>query len=134
MLKDLLSAANLLQLDYVRDACADFLKTQLDPSNCLGINKFADVHNCLELLNISKAYIKKQFVYDLQNLTLWFCQKIVYIFIIISREVVQFDEFLSLSSEDVIKLISCDDLFVPFEEKVSKQKLIIVIFQYCRSN
>eukprot|EP00102_Acyrthosiphon_pisum_P021695 XP_016658905.1 PREDICTED: ring canal kelch homolog isoform X2 [Acyrthosiphon pisum] len=91
----LLPAANLLQLEYVTSACADFLITQLDPSNCLGIQRFADVHNCVELLISSEAYIKKQFL-----------------------EVVQFDEFLSLSSEEVIKLISCDDLFVPLEEKV----------------
>jgi len=100
----------------------------LDSSNCLGIQKFADVHNYVELLTSSETYIKKQFLYDLHKLILWFRQKILYIFIIISREVVQFDEFLSLSFEEVIKLISYDDLFVPSEEKVSKLKLVIVIF------
>jgi len=39
--------------------------------------------------------------------------------IIIFREVVKCDEFLHLSCEKVIQLISCDDLAVPFEEKVS---------------
>lgn len=82
----------------------------------------------MELLTSSETYIKKQFLYDLHKLILWFRQKILYIFIIISREVVQFDEFLSLSFEEVIKLISYDDLFVPSEEKVSKLKLVIVIF------
>jgi len=38
----------------------------------------------------------------------------------IFRDVVKSDEFLSLSSEDVIKIISCNDLAVPYEEKVSK--------------
>jgi len=33
--------------------------------------------------------------------------------------VVKGDEFLSLSFEDLVKLISCNDLAVPFEEKVS---------------
>jgi len=42
--------------------------------------------------------------------------------IIIFREVVKHDEFLSLSSEEVIELISCNDLNVPFEESVSNQK------------
>jgi len=37
---------------------------------------------------------------------------------IIFREVVKSDEFLSLSSEDVVKIISCNDLAVPFEENV----------------
>jgi len=36
------------------------------------------------------------------------------------REVVKVDEFLSLPSEDVVKIISCNDLAVPFEENVSK--------------
>ena len=40
--------------------------------------------------------------------------------IIIFREVVKSDEFLSLSFEDVVKIISCNDLAVPNEEKVSK--------------
>lgn len=38
--------------------------------------------------------------------------------IIISREVVKGDEFLTLSSQELVKLISCNDLAVPFEENV----------------
>ncbi|XP_015372407.1 PREDICTED: kelch-like protein 2 [Diuraphis noxia] len=93
--QDLLPAANLLQLDYVKDACVKFLLTQLDPSNCLGIRAFADLHNCLELTTSSEAYIRKKFL-----------------------DVVKGDEFLSLSTEEVIKLISSDVLNVPSEEKV----------------
>ena len=33
----LLPAANLLQLTDVRDACCEFLQSQLHPTNCLGI-------------------------------------------------------------------------------------------------
>ncbi|XP_025192493.1 kelch-like protein 2 [Melanaphis sacchari] len=96
----LLPAANLLQLNYVTDACVDFLKHQLDSSNALGISRFADLHNCSELLSKSQAYIKKQFI-----------------------EITKCDEFLSLSSEELINLISCNDLFVPSEEKVFKSVL-----------
>jgi len=39
---------------------------------------------------------------------------------------VKYDEFLFLSSEEMIKLISCNDIDVPFEEKVSELKIIIV--------
>lgn len=39
--------------------------------------------------------------------------------IIIFREMVKYDEFLSLSPEEVIKLISYNYLVIPFEEKVS---------------
>eukprot|EP00102_Acyrthosiphon_pisum_P025127 XP_016662337.1 PREDICTED: ring canal kelch homolog isoform X4 [Acyrthosiphon pisum] len=91
----LLPAANVLQLEYVINACAEFLQKQLDASNCIGIRAFADLHNCTELLASSETLIKKQFL-----------------------EVVKSDEFLSLSSEDVVKIISCNDLAVPYEEKV----------------
>jgi len=65
--KVLLPAANLLQLDNVKDACIKFLQTQLDPSNCLGIRAFADLYNCLELSTSSEAYIRKKFLYDKFN-------------------------------------------------------------------
>lgn len=44
--------------------------------------------------------------------------------IIIFREVVKYEEFLSLSPEEVIKLISCNYFTGAFEEKVSNLKLI----------
>ncbi|XP_025203650.1 kelch-like protein 2 [Melanaphis sacchari] len=91
----LLPASNLLQLEFVRGACIEFLQKQLNPSNCLGIRAFADFYNCAELLSSSEAYIKKQFV-----------------------KVIEGDEFLSLSSEELIYLISSNDLNVAFEEKV----------------
>jgi kelch-like protein 2/3 len=50
----LLTAANLLQLSEVRDACCEFLASQLHPTNCLGIRSFADLHGCTELLITSE--------------------------------------------------------------------------------
>ncbi|KAH8324556.1 hypothetical protein KR074_011067 [Drosophila pseudoananassae] len=91
----LLTAANLLQLTDVRDACCDFLQTQLDASNCLGIREFADLHACVELLNYAETYIEQHF-----------------------NEVIQFDEFLNLSHEQVISLIGNDRISVPNEERV----------------
>lgn len=91
----LLTAANLLQLTDVRDACCDFLQTQLDASNCLGIREFADLHGCVELLNYAETYIEQHF-----------------------NEVIQFDEFLNLTHEQVINLISNDRISVPNEERV----------------
>ncbi|KAL4085445.1 hypothetical protein QTP88_027304 [Uroleucon formosanum] len=93
--KGLLVAANLIQLDYIKKVCEEFLQTQLNPSNCLRIRAFADLHNCTELMSNSDAYIKKHFL-----------------------EVVKYDEFLSLSHEEVIQLIACSDLTVSFEENV----------------
>jgi len=48
--------------------------------------------------------------------------------VIIFRDVVKGNEFLSLSTEKVIELISSNVLNAPFEEKVSKLKLIIVLY------
>lgn len=91
----LLPAANLLQLTDVRDACCDFLQSQLHPTNCLGIRAFADIHGCLELLSIAEGYVEQHFT-----------------------EVVECEEFLSLTSQQVTKLISSDRLTTPSEEKV----------------
>ncbi|XP_049826565.1 ring canal kelch homolog isoform X2 [Aethina tumida] len=91
----LLPAANLLQLTDVRDACCDFLQAQLHPTNCLGIRAFADLHGCLELLTHSETYIELHF-----------------------PQVVECEEFLTLSHQQVSKLISSDRLTVPSEEKV----------------
>ncbi|XP_060872931.1 kelch-like protein 3 [Metopolophium dirhodum] len=91
----LLPAANFFQLDFVKIACIEFLQTQLDPQHCIGIRAFADLHNCLELLSSSEAYIRKKFL-----------------------DVVKGKEFLSLSTEEVIELISSNVLNAPSEEKV----------------
>lgn len=45
---------------------------------------------------------------------------LILFFFFYHREVVEGDEFLSLSSEQVVKLISSDELTVPSEEKVGK--------------
>ncbi|XP_016660877.1 ring canal kelch homolog isoform X2 [Acyrthosiphon pisum] len=91
----LLPASNVLQLDFVNRACVEFLQKQLDVLNCIDIKKLADLHNCTELMSSSEAYIKQNFL-----------------------EVIKGDEYLSLSCEDLGNLISCNDLAVPFEEKV----------------
>ncbi|OWF47771.1 kelch-like protein 2 [Mizuhopecten yessoensis] len=91
----LLPAANILQMTEVRDACCEFLQSQLHPSNCIGIRAFADLHACTDLLQYSQTYIEQHFV-----------------------DVVQHDEFLSLPSSEVAKMISSDRLTVTSEEQV----------------
>ncbi|XP_060874118.1 ring canal kelch homolog isoform X2 [Metopolophium dirhodum] len=91
----LLPAAIFFQLDYVKGVCVEFLQKQLNTSNCLDIKEFAEFYNCMELLSSSTEYIKKHFL-----------------------KIVEADEFLSLSSEEVINLISRTDINVPFEEKI----------------
>jgi len=91
----LLPAANLLQLTDVRDACCEFLQSQLHPTNCLGIRAFADLHGCLELLSCTESYIERHFT-----------------------EVLECDEFYGLTPEQVAQLIASDTITVPSEEKV----------------
>ncbi|KAF2897552.1 hypothetical protein ILUMI_08620 [Ignelater luminosus] len=91
----LLPAANILQLTDVRDACCEFLQAQLHPTNCLGIRAFADLHGCLDLLSHAESYIEQHF-----------------------PEVVECEEFLTLSHQQVSKLISSDRITVDSEEKV----------------
>jgi len=50
------------------------------------------------------------------------------------RDVVKGDEFLSLSIEEVIKLISSDVLNVPSEEKVSKPVMCNLGFKCSSGN
>merc|ERR1719305_1713774 len=91
----LLPAANLLQLTDVRDACCEFLQSQLHPTNCLGIRAFADLHGCLDLLTSTESYIERHFT-----------------------EVLECDEFYGLTPEQVAQLIASDTITVPSEEKV----------------
>ncbi|XP_066497053.1 kelch repeat and BTB domain-containing protein 7 [Hoplias malabaricus] len=57
----LYAAANMLQLEYIRHACADFMTRRLDLSNCTGILKFADTFDNLELKCKAQAFIAKNF-------------------------------------------------------------------------
>ncbi|KAM4586731.1 kelch-like protein 3 isoform 1-T1 [Fundulus diaphanus] len=91
----LLPAASLLQLMDVRQVCCEFLQSQLHPTNCLGIRAFADLHTCTQLLSQAHAYAEQHF-----------------------SEVVQGEEFLTLSLQQVSSLISSDQLTVSTEEKV----------------
>ncbi|KAJ8386390.1 hypothetical protein AAFF_G00170950 [Aldrovandia affinis] len=93
--QELLPAACLLQLKGVKRACCDFLDSQLDPSNCLGIRDFAETHNCLDLMQAAELFSQKHF-----------------------PEVVQHEEFMLLSQEEVEKLVKCDEIQVDSEEPV----------------
>ena len=91
----LLSAANLLEILPVRDACCDFMEQSMDDSNCIGIHCFAEAHACLDLQKKSKEYILHNFV-----------------------SVCMLDEFVTLEQAKLIEIISDDNLEVNFEEVV----------------
>uniref|UniRef100_A0A3P8NKR9 Kelch-like protein 20 n=1 Tax=Astatotilapia calliptera TaxID=8154 RepID=A0A3P8NKR9_ASTCA len=94
----LLPAACLLQLAEIQEACCEFLKRQLDPSNCLGIRAFADTHSCRELLRIADKFTQHNF------------QEV--------RTHIQLEEFMLLPANQLIDIISSDELNVRSEEQV----------------
>ncbi|KAH8864067.1 Kelch-like protein 2 [Schistosoma japonicum] len=104
----LLPAANLLQLTVVRDICCEFLQSQLHPSNCLGIQRFADLHNCQDLLDFTKRFTEQHFGELLK----------------------QDDEFLRLNSNQLIELISSDRLAVS-EDQVFEAVLRWIAYDPC---
>ena len=90
-----LPAACLLQLTEIQDACCEFLKKQLDPSNCLGIKAFADTHACTDLLHVADLYTLHNF-----------------------QDVINSEEFLLLPIKQLCDIISSDELNVNSEEEV----------------
>ena len=60
--ESLLASSSILQIKDVRDACCEFMKSQLHPSNCLGIRAFADAHSCEQLFSIADKYTQDHFL------------------------------------------------------------------------
>lgn len=93
--ENLLASACLLQVDSVKDACCEFMKSQLHPSNCLGIRAFADAHGCDQLFQIANTYAKNNF-----------------------KDISQNQEFFLLNVDQLHEILSSDDLNVTKEEDV----------------
>lgn len=93
--QNLLSASSLLQLASVKQACVQFLHRVLHPTNCLGIRSFADTYSCVDLVEAADVFAVKNF-----------------------SEVARSEEFLTLSPEDVVEMISREELNVRTEEEV----------------
>ncbi|XP_050302107.1 kelch-like ECH-associated protein 1B isoform X2 [Anthonomus grandis grandis] len=91
----LLSAATMLQIPNVIQACCNFLERQLDPSNAIGIAYFSEQHGCIELSKKANQYIERRFV-----------------------QICHEEEFLQLSAQQLIKLIRKDELNVQDEQDV----------------
>jgi len=93
--QSILATACLVQFHEVRDICCQFLETQLDPSNCLGIRKFTEAHGCTNFLEVVDNFVLENF-----------------------REVMKSEEYALLPCELLIKVISSDDLNIIAEEEV----------------
>lgn len=90
-----LSAACLLQMSGIQDACCSFLTGQLHPSNSLGFRKFADIHHCVSLWKKCNMFMQQRF-----------------------PEVALHEEFLDLTFEELSEIIADDHLNVRGEEQV----------------
>ncbi|KAH7702251.1 kelch-like protein 20-like protein [Aphelenchoides avenae] len=95
--QQLLPAACLLQMQEVQDVCCEFLKKQLEPTNCLGIRAFADTHGCRDLFKVADKYVLDNF-----------------------EEVLNTEEFLLLPVGQLCDVLGNDELNVKSEENVYK--------------
>ena len=59
--QSLLDAANQYQIEPVKQMCADFLKKQIDASNCLGITVLAECLDCPEWKATADDFIHQHF-------------------------------------------------------------------------
>ncbi|XP_002740860.1 kelch-like protein 7 [Saccoglossus kowalevskii] len=91
----IMSAANRFQITQVKNQCADFLRQELSPENCLGIRDFANFLNCTELYSEAVKFSYESFT-----------------------DVSKCEEFLDLSMEQVTEYLSKDELVVRCEDEV----------------
>uniref|UniRef100_A0A0N5AF26 BTB domain-containing protein n=1 Tax=Syphacia muris TaxID=451379 RepID=A0A0N5AF26_9BILA len=103
--QSLLPAACLLQLNEIQEVCCEFLKKQLDPSNCLGIRAFADTHACRDLMRIADKFAHFNF-----------------------QDVAASEEFMLLPVAQLIDIISSEELNVRSEETVFEAVMAWVRF------
>ncbi|XP_071890048.1 kelch-like protein 18 isoform X1 [Anas platyrhynchos] len=98
--QSLLMGASFLQLQNIKDACCTFLRERLHPKNCLGVRQFAETMMCAVLYDAANSFIHQHFV-----------------------EVSMSEEFLALPFEDILELVSRDELNVKSEEQVFEAAL-----------
>jgi len=59
--QEILIAADLFELREVIESCTDFLKSQLHPTNAIGIFRFAETHSVQALKSYAQAHIFRNF-------------------------------------------------------------------------
>ncbi len=59
------------QIQPIKDACCNYLKSQLSAANCLGIKTFAEFHNCLDLCDAAVKFADEQFT-EVRTCSSWF--------------------------------------------------------------
>ncbi|KAL2080636.1 hypothetical protein ACEWY4_024429 [Coilia grayii] len=91
----LLSAANQYQIEPVKKMCVEFLKDQVDQTNCLSISALADYLDCPELKMAADNFIHQHFT-----------------------DIYKLDEFLQLDVFKVTQLLQQDTLIVRAEDQI----------------
>lgn len=95
--KDLIKASDYLLLSNLKTYAGKFLERTICLSNCLSYLNFAERYRCEELVSYTKNFIHANF-----------------------PAITEFEEFLNLSSQEVERWISSDDIVVSAEEDVFK--------------
>ena len=93
--QQLFAGASMLNIVSLRNACSNFLQTELDSGNCLGIRQFADHYSCSELEVAALRYTCQNFL-----------------------EVVKGEEFLQLPVRKLVELLKSDKVQVRSEEDI----------------
>ena len=110
-----LEVSSLLHLIPIMEECCRFLRRELDPSNCLGIARFAEAYSCHHLRLAAERYTCLHFA-----------------------EVAKEDEFFSLELTELLPLLSSDGLFVRDEDEVYRVRVFqsidwLIVGEYFRS-
>lgn len=107
--QQLLPASQMLQVDDIEVICCEFLKHELDSSNCVGIYLFSDAHSCSTLSKSALDFIHRNFV-----------------------EVSKQDEFLQLSKSALLQLLESEELKIETEEQVFEAAMRWVLHDLSR--
>ncbi|XP_035687858.1 kelch repeat and BTB domain-containing protein 2-like [Branchiostoma floridae] len=105
----LYQAADLLQLDYVRDTCSGYMAMNVNHSNCVDLYKFADVFSVDSVLKCCLQWIDRNFA-----------------------EVASSETFCSLSVNQLTEIISHDELDV--KEETTVWEAVVRWVQHCRED
>ncbi|MGH0135735.1 UNVERIFIED_CONTAM: hypothetical protein FKN15_050779 [Acipenser sinensis] len=93
--QELIITADMLQLSEVVKICCEFLKVQMDPSNCVGIYQFLEQIACLDMMEFTENYIHVHFL-----------------------EVCAGEEFLGLAKAQLVKILRSEELRIEDEYQV----------------
>uniref|UniRef100_A0A1B0G1F7 BTB domain-containing protein n=1 Tax=Glossina morsitans morsitans TaxID=37546 RepID=A0A1B0G1F7_GLOMM len=58
---EVLSVSDIFQIVWLKEECIQFLKNNLNRSNCFRVRKLADMHSCKDLQDVSNKYIFDNF-------------------------------------------------------------------------